>query len=140
MVALDNFPAKRLASDDQIFPSVQLLRGLGKGRGRESLQLRRSRGVFRFGGKVVPLVWIGLQIVQFLAVLAVTDVASITIDDGIFARVHVRQDDIAVLGGLRIGERACQRFAFQLLAWYGQNAEVDQRWIHVDQLTVTSDF
>lgn len=76
---------------------------------------------------------IGLEVVEFFAILAVADVAPVAIDDCIFFRVHVLQIDVAVFGGRWIGERPGQRFTFQLLVRFGQTAELDQRRIHVDQ-------
>ena len=54
--------------------------------------------MLRFGGEVVPLVRVGLQVVELLSILSVSDEAPVAIDDRILSGLHVGEEHIAILG------------------------------------------
>ena len=101
-------PTKRLSLNNEIFPN----RPLGS-RWRKFLRRRlseQSLGVLVLGifGQVIPLVGIGLQIVELFPIVSVGNVTPVLVDDGILTGSHVRQVNIPVLGNLRFLQGRCQ--------------------------------
>ena len=89
--------------------------------------------MFRITREVGPFMWILPQVVEFFAVVSVTDVAPVTIDGGILPGMHVGQVDRAVPGLTGIFQRGSEGFAFQVLARLRQFAHLDQGGEHVNQ-------
>jgi hypothetical protein len=65
-------------------------------------------GILFVGCEVGLFVWIFAKVVKLLAIFAVADVTPVAVDDGVFARVHVWQEDIAICCPRRIAQRRCE--------------------------------
>ena len=76
---------------------------------------------------------IRVQIVEFFAVLPVTDVPPVTIDDCVLGRIHVGKKHVSILSTGWISQGRGQGRSFKLLFRFLKVAHFDERWIHVNQ-------
>ena len=59
--------------------------------------------IFALTGQVGPFVRVFIKIIEFLTFLSVSNVAPVPVDDRIFTRMHMRKENGAVFGFVRVG-------------------------------------
>ncbi len=133
VVSLSSFPAKSIAIDQQILSCVKFLFRWCKSTRCGTAQAFDDSGILLVVGQIFPFMRIRVQVVEFFAVLPVTDVPPVTIDDCVLGRIHVGKKHVSILSTGWISQGRGQRRSFKFLFRFLKVAHFDERWIHVNQ-------
>ena len=114
-VTLARNPLVGTILDEQVPLGVELLGLRSEFLGGEGRQPSLDLGILLFSGQVIPFVGVFFDVIEFLAVLSVANIAPVPVDDRIFSGMHMGKKNGPVFCLVRVCQGGSNGGTFQLL-------------------------